>query len=164
MSESAQGYMLKPIATVVSERTEVSDDYWGGVKSIIRLNADQPLSTLEGVEEFSHLEVVWKFHKASPDDVHLGARHARNDPQYPKTGTYAHHNHRHPAQIAVSHPRLLKIEGRDLHVEDLDAVDGTPVLHLVAYFKEMGPRGEVTQPTWPTEMLGDYWTEPKAQQ
>ena len=40
-----------------------------------------------------------------------------------------------------------------LHVTDLDAVVGTPVYDLAPYFTEMGPRGEVREPDWPSEML-----------
>ncbi len=154
MSETVS---LKPIATVIAERTEPSDDFWGDVRSIIRLNPEFSAETLEGLEEFSHLEVVWFFHKASRDDVHLGARHPRNNPEWPRTGTFVHRNHRRPAQIAVSHPRLIRIEGTDLYVADLDAIDGTPVLDIAPWFTEFGPRGTVTQPAWPTQMLDRYW-------
>jgi tRNA (Thr-GGU) A37 N-methylase len=51
------------------------------------------------------------------------------------------------------------VDGRDLLVTDLDAVDGTPVIDLAPYFQEMGPRGSVRQPTWPGEMLADYWRD-----
>jgi tRNA (Thr-GGU) A37 N-methylase len=39
-------------------------------------------------------------------------------------------------------------------------VDGTPVLDIKPWFQEMGPRGEVHQPSWPTEMLADYFARP----
>lgn len=51
------------------------------------------------------------------------------------------------------------MEGRDLLVTDLDAIDGTPVLDLAPYFQEMGPRGTVQQPAWPGEMLASYWRD-----
>jgi tRNA (Thr-GGU) A37 N-methylase len=62
--------------------------------------------------------------------------------------------------LGVSRCRLIKVEGLDLHVADLDAVDGTPVLDIKPWFIEMGPRGEVRQPAWPSEMLADYYAEP----
>ncbi|MCY9785232.1 SAM-dependent methyltransferase [Nocardiopsis sp. EMB25] len=151
---------LTPIATVVGGRSQVADDYWGGIQSIIRLNADLPLDTLKGLEEFSHLQVVWHFHHGSEDDVHLGSRHPRGNTDWPETGTFVHRNHRRPARLAISHPRLLKVEGRDLYVEDLDAVDGTPILDIAPWFAEFGPRGEVRQPAWPGQMLSDYWATP----
>ncbi|WP_159943324.1 MULTISPECIES: SAM-dependent methyltransferase [unclassified Nocardiopsis] len=148
---------LTPVATVVGGRTEVADDYWGGVRSIIRLNEDLPVSTLKGLDEFSHIQVVWRFSQGSEADVHLGARHPRGNTDWPETGTFVHRNHRRPARIAISQPRLLRIEGHDLHVEDLDAVDGTPVLDIAPWFVEFGPRGKVRQPRWPGEMLRHYW-------
>lgn len=101
--------------------------------------------------------MTWTFHLARPDDVQLHARSPRGNPQWPATGTFVHRNHRRPNQLAISYPRLLGVEGRDLLVTDLDAVDGTPVLDLAPYFREMAPRGPVRQPAWPGEMLADYW-------
>jgi tRNA (Thr-GGU) A37 N-methylase len=66
--------------------------------------------------------------------------------------------------IGVSRCRLASVDGLDLHVEDLDAVDGTPVLDVEPGFAEMGPRGELHQRSWVSEMLGDYFAfclEPK---
>ncbi|MQS05702.1 SAM-dependent methyltransferase [Streptomyces alkaliphilus] len=148
---------LQPIATVIGGHLEPADDYQGGVESIIRLNDTYPPETLRGIEEFGHLVVVWHFHRATPSDVALHARSPRNDPRWPATGTFVHRNHRRPNQLAVSFPRLLRVSGLDLHVTDLDAVDGTPILDLAPYFAEMGPRGELRQPAWPGEMLTDYW-------
>ena len=147
------------IGHVLSPRTEVSDDYWGGVNAIIRLAPTLPPETLQGLDEFSHLQVVFRFHLAAPEDVHLGVRSPRGNAAWPPSGTFAHRNHRRPAQIAISHPRLLRIEGRDLYVTDLDAVDGTPVIDFAPVFSEMGPRGVVAQPAWPSEMLAGYWAD-----
>lgn len=49
------------------------------------------------------------------------------------------------------------MDGLDLRVSDLDAVDGTPVYDLAPYFTAMGPRGPVHEPAWPGEMLAEYW-------
>jgi tRNA (Thr-GGU) A37 N-methylase len=52
------------------------------------------------------------------------------------------------------------VDGLDLHVEDLDAIDGTPVLDIKPWFAEMGPRGEVRQAPWSVTMLRDYYAAP----
>ncbi|MGW4890651.1 SAM-dependent methyltransferase [Kitasatospora sp. NPDC004240] len=154
-----QPILITPIATVVGGHPQVADDYQGGVESIIRLNADYPLETVQGLDQFSHVVVTWRFHLASPEDVQLHARSPRGDARWPATGTFVHRNHRRPNQMAISYPRLLRVDGRDLHVTDLDAVDGTPVIDIAPYFTEMGPRGEVTEPAWPGEMLTSYWCD-----
>ncbi|MFE9679254.1 TrmO family methyltransferase [Streptomyces scabiei] len=145
------------IGTVVGGHAGRLDDYKGGVESIIRLRPEYPVETLKGIEEFSHLQVIWFFSEGSPDDVALHARSPRDNPAWPATGTFVHHNHRRPPRLGTSFPKLLRVDGLDLHVTDLDADDGTPVIDLVAVFREMLPRGVVTQPAWPTEMLENYW-------
>lgn len=146
------------IATVVGGQTGRLDDYKGGVESVIRLAPGIPESALQGIEEFSHLEVIWHFSLGSDDDIELGPRSPRGNPDWPATGGLVHRNHRRPARIGVSYPRLLRVEGRDLHVTDLDADAGTPVIDLAPAFQEMLPRGTTHQPEWPTDMLRHYWT------
>lgn len=157
MPEPFHPIVIEPIATVVGGHTQIHDDYQGGVEAIIRLRDDLPEETVLGLESFSHLEVVWHFNQASPNDVALHARSPRNNPQWPPSGTFAHRNHRRPAQIAISHPRLLRIRGLDLHVTDLDAINGTPILDLAPWFPAMGPQGVVRVATWASEMLENYW-------
>ncbi|GGV26839.1 tRNA (N6-threonylcarbamoyladenosine(37)-N6)-methyltransferase TrmO [Kitasatospora herbaricolor] len=151
--------VVTPVATVVGGHREPADDYQGGVQSVIRLNPDYPLDAVQGLQDFSHLTVTWHFHLASPDDVELHARSPRGNPRWPATGTFAHRNHRRPNQLAISYPRLLKVDGLDLHVTDLDAVHGTPIIDIAPYFQAMGPRGPVTEPAWPDEMLATYWAD-----
>ncbi|MFH8772048.1 TrmO family methyltransferase [Streptomyces sp. NPDC017958] len=148
---------IEAIGTVVGGREDVADDNWGGVECIIRLDPKFPLDVVKGLDEFSHLIVTWHFSKASPDDVALHARSPRNDPRWEPSGTFAHRNHRRPNQLATSFPRLLKAAGLDLHVTDLDAVNGTLIYDLGPYFPQMGPRGEILTPAWPGEMLREYW-------
>ncbi|MFD4909086.1 TrmO family methyltransferase domain-containing protein [Kitasatospora purpeofusca] len=75
----------------------------------------------------------------------------------PEVGIFGHRNMRRLNWLGVSRCRLLKVDGLDLHVEDLDAVDGTPVLDVKPWFGEMGPRGEQHQAEWTTVMLRDYF-------
>src|ERR1700735_4245282 len=89
---------IAPIGIVVGGRTELADDYWSGVV-IIRLNPDFPPQVVQGLEEFSHLLVVWHFHQASPEDVALHARSPRGNPAWPPSGTFAHRNHRRQNQL-----------------------------------------------------------------
>ncbi|MET8816122.1 TrmO family methyltransferase [Streptomyces sp. NPDC004549] len=147
------------IATVVGGHTGRLDDYKGGVESIIRLVPSIPESALQGIEQFSHLEVVWHFNQGADSDIELEPRSPRGNPAWPPTGGLVHRNHRRPPRLGISHPKLLRVEGRDLHVTDLDADAGTPVIDLAPVFEEMMPRGTVHQPEWPTDMLRNYWKD-----
>lgn len=154
-------FTVEALAHVVGGRIEPTDDYWGGTRSIIRI--DDPrydTDATAGLGEFSHLEIVFRFHLTDPADLHLGARRPRDNPDWPKVGTFGHRNMRRLNWIGVSRCRLIKVDGLDLHVEDLDAVDGTPVLDVKPWFEEMGPRGDVSQPSWTSQMLTEYYATP----
>ena len=76
-----QSITLHPVAHVIGGRVEPTDDYWGGTQSIIRiddprLNAD----STKGLEDFSHLEIVFHFHLTDQSDLHLGARQPATTP------------------------------------------------------------------------------------
>ncbi|MFG2210429.1 TrmO family methyltransferase [Streptomyces sp. NPDC048638] len=151
---------IESVATVVGGHTTVMDDYQGGVVSIIRVHEELPVETLKGLEKFSHLQVLWHFHLGSPDDVALHARSPRNNPAWEPSGTFAHRNHRRPNRLAVSQPRLVRTDGHDLYVTDLDAVDGTPIFDFAGWFPVMGPRGPVHAPKWVSELIEpDYWAD-----
>ncbi|MFI5732338.1 SAM-dependent methyltransferase [Kribbella sp. NPDC051587] len=153
-----QSITVRPVAHVVGGRVEPTDDYWGGTRAIIRIDGEVfgPDAT-KGLDEFSHLEVVFHFHLTDQEDLDLGARPARSNPDWPAVGIFGHRNMRRLNWLGVSRCRLLKVDGLDLHVEDLDAVDGTPVLDIKPWFADFGPRGVVRQPAWPSEMLTNYF-------
>lgn len=44
-----------------------------------------------------------------------------------------------------------------LHVLDLDAIDGTPVLDIKPYMKEVAPIGQVRQPPWSEALMDHYY-------
>ena len=43
---------------------------------------------------------------------------------------------------------LVGVDGLELRVRGLDAIDGTPVLDVKPYMAEFGPRGDVREPEW----------------
>ena len=154
MSES---YEVTALAHVVGGRKEPTDDYWGGTRSIIRIDPSFPADSTAGLTDFSHLEIVFRFHLTDPTDLHPGARRPRDNPDWPPVGIFGHRNMRRRNWLGVSRCRLLHVDGLDLHVEDLDAVDGTPILDIKPWFTTMGPRGETHEPEWPGVMLADYF-------
>ncbi|WP_280454494.1 SAM-dependent methyltransferase [Nocardia brasiliensis] len=153
-----EAFEVVPIAHVVGGRSEPTDDHWGGTEAIIRIDDDRfTEESVQGLEAFSHLEVVFRFHLTDQTDLHFGARSACDNPDWPKVGIFGHRNMRRVNWLGVSRTRLLRVDGRDLHVAELDAVDGTPVLDIKPWFAEFGPRGDVRQAEWSTEMLKNYF-------
>lgn len=151
-------FEVEALGHVVGGRIEPTDDFWGGTRVIIRLDGSLfTADATKGLEDFSHLEIVFRFHLTDPTDLNLGARRPRDNPEWPEVGIFGHRNMRRLNWLGVSRCRLIKVDGLDLHVEDLDAVDGTPVLDVKPWFGEMGPRGEQHQAEWTTVMLRDYF-------
>lgn len=148
---------FEPVAVVVGGRTEPVDDDWEAVEAIVRFDERFEPEVLEGLDEFSHVELVYVFDRVDPADVDTGARHPRGNPDWPRVGIFAQRAKDRPNRIGVSVCRLLGVEGLDVHVAGLDAVDGTPVLDLKPVMEEFAPRGEVRQPDWARELMAGYW-------
>ncbi|MFI9162003.1 SAM-dependent methyltransferase [Kitasatospora aureofaciens] len=149
---------VRPVARVVGGRDEVSDDGWGSVAAVIRVDGTRfTEEALYGLAEFSHLEVVYHFDRVPEGKVESGARHPRGNTDWPLVGIFAQRGKNRPNRIGVSRCALVRVDGLDLHVTGLDAVAGTPVLDIKPYLAEFGPRGEVRQPAWSTELMRAYY-------
>lgn len=153
--------MIKPIGYVSCPRAEPLDDDWGEVVSEIILDDSRfTPEAVVGLAEFSHLEVVYLFHLVEPDSIETGARHPRGNPAWPKVGIFAQRGKNRPNRIGVSFCQLLAVNGAQLMVQGLDAIDGTPVLDIKPYMVEFAPRGKVRQPFWSHELMAGYWERP----
>jgi len=150
---------VEPVGVVVGGRAEAVDDDWGGVEAVIRLDERRfGPDAVAGLEEFSHLVVVFFFHLVGPDEVQTGARHPRGNPEWPAVGMFAQRARMRPNRMGVSTCALVAVDGLDLHVRGLDAVDGSPVLDVKPYVREFEPRqADVRQPAWVTELMRGYY-------
>lgn len=148
---------LRPIATVGCERLVHENDHWGKVISTVTLAPDIPEESLDGIETFSHVEIVFYMNQIKPEAVIWGAKHPRDNSAWPKVGIFAHRARNRPNRIGLSVARLIKREGRVLTVQGLDALDGTPVLDIKPVFREFLPREEIRQPAWVEEMAKEYY-------
>ncbi len=148
---------MSPIGAVKNIRKEVEDDNWGDVVSIIELDATFDEEALFQIESFSHAEIYFYFHLVDDAKIETGARHPRNNKEWPKVGIFAQRGKNRPNRLGATTVKILKREGRQLFVQGLDAIDGTPILDIKPVMKEFLPREEVTQPAWATELMKNYW-------
>ena len=149
---------VTPIGWVTEGRNHTRDDYWGGVVSVIEMDrARFEPEALAGLEDYSHLEVVFFMNRVPEDKLFFGLRRPRNNPDWPQVGIFAQRAPKRPNRLGVTTCNLLKVEGLGLRVEGLDAIVGTPVLDIKPAIKEFGPRGRLIQPKWMTELMADYW-------
>jgi tRNA (Thr-GGU) A37 N-methylase len=89
--------------------------------------------------------------------VTTGARRPRDDPGWPEVGIFAQRGKGRPNRLGSSTCELVGVDGTQLRVRGLDAIDGTPVLDIKPYLREFGPRGEIRQPRWADEIMAGYF-------
>jgi len=148
---------LSPIGTVKNTRRVVEDDHWGEIVSVIELTSSFTEEALLQIEEFSHAEIIYYFHLVEETKIETGARHPRNNLDWPKVGIFAQRGRNRPNRLGASIVKIIKREGPRLFVQGLDAIDGTPVLDIKPVMKEFLPRERVDQPQWATELMKNYW-------
>lgn len=137
---------------------EVLDDDWGGSRARIELDPArfQP-EALAGLEEFSHLEVIFVFDRVSDAKIEYGARRPRGRADWPLVGIFAQRGKNRPNRLGLGACRIVGVDGLAVEVEGLDAIDGTPVLDLKPVMRGFLPRGEIREPAWAGEIMESYW-------
>lgn len=148
---------IRPIAYVHNSRSAVEDDHWGAVRSEITLAEHLQESALDGIDEFSHVEVLFYFDQVPDEKIQYEARHPRNNEAYPKVGIFAQRGKNRPNKLGITVAKLVERNGRSLVVTGLDAIDGTPVIDIKPVMKEFLPKGEVKQPEWSVDLMKMYW-------
>ena len=151
-------YEVRPIGRVASPRTGREDDDWGDVESTIRLDADRfDADALAGLDAFSHVDVIFVFDRFDEARVTVGSRHPRGNEAWPKVGIFAQRASSRPNRLGLTTCEVVGVNGLELSVRGLDAIDATPVLDIKPHIREFQPRTPIVQPDWITELMGGYW-------
>ncbi|WP_088040774.1 SAM-dependent methyltransferase [Bacillus sp. EAC] len=150
-------YTINPIAFVKNSRQEIEDDNWGGVVSEIELVDQLSEQSLEGITDFSHLEIIFYFDQVTDDKIQFNARHPRNNTHYPKVGIFAQRGKNRPNKLGLTTVELLNHTDRTITVKGLDAINGTPIIDIKPVMKEFLPKGEIKQPEWSKSLMKNYW-------
>jgi len=150
---------LQAIGYVQAVRPHAEDDFWGGEEACIALTDAFGNDALQGLDQFSHVEVLYHFHQVDTAKIVSGARHPRNNPDWPAIGIFAQRGKNRPNRIGSTICRIVRVNGTRLYVSELDAIDGTPVLDLKPVMQEFLPRSAVRQPAWSQELMQQYWLQ-----
>lgn len=148
---------LEPVGWVRGGRSDPLDDNWGEERAIIELAPGFPESALTGLETFSHAEILFFFNRVPESKIEMAARHPRGNTDWPLVGIFAQRGKNRPNRLGLCTCKILGVTGRRLHVQGLDAIDGTPVLDIKPVMREFLPREPVSQPDWATELMKGYW-------
>ena len=149
---------MQAIGHVRGGRDQPIDDDWGASRAVLELDSSRfTPDSLFGLVDFSHAEIVYHFDRVGPDEITTGARHPRGRKDWPLVGIFAQRGKNRPNRIGVCVCRIITVDGLNVTVEGLDAIDGTPILDIKSVLKGFLPRDEVREPAWAAEIMADYW-------
>jgi len=101
-----------------------------GIKGVVEVFQEFHAG-LKDLDGFSHIILIYEFHRSQGfrlDVVPFMDTQTR--------GLFATRAPRRPNPIGISTVQLDRIEGGNLHVQNLDILDGTPVLDIKPYVPE----------------------------
>jgi len=147
---------MRAIGVVKSPMKEAVDEGWGNVICEIHID-DSLASGLRGLEQFSHVIVLFHMHQFVFDSAADLIRRPRGRSDMPLVGAFAQRAKHRPNPIGVTPVRLLKVTGGVLTVQGLDAIDGTPVLDLKPYLPAWDCRAEAAVPSWIETLMEGYF-------
>jgi len=140
------GIVRSPFKTV--EGSPIQPVGAKGVRGQVELR-EELVAGLKDLEGFSHIILIYHFHLCKGFDLEvlpfIGGE---------RRGLFATRGPKRPNSIGISVARLIKIEGRFLTIEDVDVLDGTPLLDIKPYIPQFGPRENV-QIGWVTGKVQD---------
>jgi tRNA-Thr(GGU) m(6)t(6)A37 methyltransferase TsaA len=127
---AAEEIVLEPIGVVRSRLTDPADapkQGWEGAPATTIVLREDVLDGLQGIAAGDKLLVLTWLHRAARDVLVV---HPRDDAARPLQGVFVTRSPARPNPIGVHRVRVISIEGTDLRVRDLEAIDGTPVLDI----------------------------------
>ena len=122
---------LEPIGHVKSPEKRSRRGDFDEVISEIILREDLAPG-LEGLGEFSHLEVIFYMHLPDEGRARRLKTHPKGCTQLPEVGLFATRSPHRPNRIGLTLCRILSIHGNVIKVKGLDALDGSPILDIRA--------------------------------
>ncbi|KKH97941.1 hypothetical protein EO95_01845 [Methanosarcina sp. 1.H.T.1A.1] len=130
---------FNPIGYVENDylEPEYNEEIYQQVSKII-LKKDL-VEGLYRIEDFEKLYILFYFSKSKGYKL---IHRRRYDGEI--SGVFASRSPYRPNGIGLTIVELLKVEGNILHVKGLDAINGTPVLDIKPYIKEIEEKKEET--------------------
>ena len=105
-----------------------------GIKGTVEL-ARQYVAGLKDLEGFSHIILIFHFHRSKAYSLLVKPYLDEN-----LRGLFSTRAPSRPNPIGISIVRLSKIEDNILYIQDLDVIDGTPLLDIKPYVPKFDQR------------------------
>ena len=138
--------IYKPIGVVHSpfkqpRGTPIQPSIIKGIKGEVEIFPEY-IEGLQDINGFSHIILIYHFHLSKKSS--LKAKPFMDDKIH---GIFAIRGPSRPNPIGISTVRLIKVDSNILHVENLDIIDGTPLLDIKPYVPEFD-KAEATKIGW----------------
>jgi tRNA-Thr(GGU) m(6)t(6)A37 methyltransferase TsaA len=142
---NTDSFIVKPIG-FVKRRDDNEDVKDRDLISEIIVSADLT-KALDGLEEFSHVFIIFWMHKISDNtEKPLNVR-PRGRSDMPLRGAFGTRTPRRPNPIGLTLVQLLNVKNNTLTIRGLDAFDGTPILDIKP-FDSWDIAEDYTVPEW----------------
>jgi tRNA (adenine37-N6)-methyltransferase len=112
-----------------------------GIAGTVELRPDF-VEGLKDLDGFSHIILIYHFHLSK--GYTLSVKPFVDDKLH---GVFATRAPRRPNPIGISVVKLIRVEGNLLHIENVDIIDGTPLLDIKPYISEVDAH-EVEKTGW----------------
>jgi tRNA (adenine37-N6)-methyltransferase len=134
----AAEYKIFPIGFVLKE------------KETVRIEIDAEYTdALLGLDGFSHINVFYWFHQNdTPENRRVLQVHPRRDQKNPRTGVFATHSPLRPNLMACTLCKILSIKENTITIDDIDALDGSPVIDIKCYIPSTRSFSDLRLPDW----------------
>ena len=103
---------------------------------------------LDGLEDFSHILVLYWPHLIEPQRRNLKKVHPMGRKDLPRQGVFATCSPARPNPVLVSAVPLLERTGNVLKVKGLEAVDGSPIVDIKPYVQHYYGVEQPKVPEW----------------
>ena len=150
-----ENIVLEPIGVVKNSVRNKKDISWGEDTSTIVLNEEYGMG-LKGLEDFSHVIVLYHLDKANYDSQKHLQRRPQNREDMPLVGIFSQRSKDRPNHIGMTSVEIVSVSERELTVKGLDAIDGTPVIDIKPYYPVYDKK-EATVPEWVDRLMEHYF-------
>ena len=106
---------------------------------------------LDGLDEFSHLIVLYWMHQLTPGRELSLKVHPMGKLELPLVGRFATRSPSRPNPVGQATVKLLERRGNILKVRGLDATNGTPVIDIKPYLPGYDSASDAKVPPWMTK-------------
>ena len=147
--------IMQPIGYVKNNVQDKKDVSWGEDSSTISLY-EEFHGGLKGLEEFSHVIILYYLDKANYDkDKHL-QRRPQNREDMPLVGIFSQRGKDRPNKIGMTSVQIEKVNVDSITVKGLDAIDGTLILDIKPYYPVYDKK-DAKVPEWVTRLMEHYF-------